>query len=129
MKNSEMQWLKEPARMVGRWVSTLAVIAGAVVALAAQVLPFIPDDWKGTVAAVSGVAGVVVAICAKVQAELTRNGVGPAGNGKDGVYSPYAVLSDPKLPALAGTEPGAVPQGGPQTSAEIEALKKQLGIG
>lgn len=110
MKDSELKWLQEPARMVGRIITVVSIIAAGVILIANNLVGVMPDGWKDDVNLVVGIATAVVLLCSKIQAELTRNGFGKEGNGKDGVYSPWTVMNNPNMPPVVGTQPGATPQ-------------------
>jgi hypothetical protein len=84
-------WMREPAKIVGWVVAAALTVAAGVTELAAEFTDLIPDKYRATVQTVVGVAAVVTVVATRVQALLTRNGIGPAGNGKDGVFSPATI--------------------------------------
>lgn len=86
-------WAREPARIVG-WIVTVAlVVASAAAELLNEVVDLLPDSWRATVRTVALTVATVGLIAARIQTWLTRNGLGPTGNGKDGVWSPATVTT------------------------------------
>ena len=84
-------WLKEPAKMVGWLVLAVITVAALVVEVCNEIGVLLPEQWQDEVRAVLGVVTVVSLVATRLQAVLTRNGLGPTGNGIDGVYSPHTV--------------------------------------
>lgn len=128
MKPNELRWLQEPAKMVGRYIAVAIVLLVLLVEILNEVASVLPEGWQVPIRSAVIAIGILGAALTQVQAVLTRNGFGPKGNGKDGVYSPWTVMNDPSLPALEGTRPGGTSQGGPQEIDEIAELKNILGI-
>lgn len=104
-------WLREPAKLVGWVVAGALAVAAGVTELAAEFTDFIPEKYRATVQAAVAVAAVVTVVATRVQALLTRNGIGPAGNGKDGVFSP-ATIDAARAQAHAGQGIGVLPSAG-----------------
>jgi hypothetical protein len=107
-------WAREPAKIVGWIVTAVFVIGGAVVELLNEVVDVLPHGWQAPVrTAVLSIAAVVV-IAGRVQTWMTRNGIGSAGNGKDGVWSPAAVVT---TQAAVAQQVAAAKGASPETSA------------
>lgn len=94
-------WATEPAKLVGWIVAAALTIAAGVTELVAQFSDLIPAKYQATVKVVVGAAAVVTVIATRIQALLTRNGLGPAGNGKDGVVSPATHAAELESTAIA----------------------------
>ena len=104
-------WAREPAKIVGWIVTAVIVVAGALTELANDVVDLLPSSWRVPVR--SAVAAVVAVglIAARVQSWMTRNGIGPAGNGKDGVWSPASVAAELESTArTVAAAKGAAPE-------------------
>ena len=102
-------WAREPAKVIG-WIVTGALLVASLVtfALSPDVLAVLPDSWAPVVRAVTGTAAAVALVGGRVQAWLTRNGVGAVGNGKDGVWSPAAVQVHEQVTAAMAATPEAI---------------------
>lgn len=87
-------WAREPAKLVGWIVTTVIVVAGAIVELGNDVVELLPASIRDEVRIGVGVAVTVGLIAGRVQTWMTRNGLGPTGNGKDGVWSPATVAAE-----------------------------------
>lgn len=105
-------WAREPAKVVGWIVTAIALLASAVTfVLSPDVLDVLPEKWKPYVRSASiAVAGAAL-IAGRIQTWLTRNGIGPVGNGKDGVWSPAGVAKAQEqvaiqVAAAKGADPG-----------------------
>jgi hypothetical protein len=104
-------WLREPAKLVGWIVAGALTIAAGVTELATEFTDLIPDKYKHTVQVVVGAAAVVTVVATRVQALLTRNGIGKPGNGKDGVIAP-ATIDAARAAAHTGQGIGVLPSAG-----------------
>ena len=91
MRDRSLSWMKEPAKMVAWLVTTVIAVCAAVLELANELLPVTPEGWRDEVRLVAGIVVAVSLIASRVQALLTRNGIGAPGKVFDGVYSPYTV--------------------------------------
>lgn len=82
-------WAREPAKLVG-WIITAVLLLCSLVSfvLSPDVLEVLPEKWKPYVRSASIAVAAVALIANRFQTWLTRNGLGKAGNGKDGVVSP-----------------------------------------
>lgn len=86
-------WAREPAKIVGWLVTAVVVIAAALVELSNDVVDLLPEKWKTPVRAATATVVTVGLIAGRLQTWMTRNGIGPQGNGKDGVYSPATYIA------------------------------------
>lgn len=100
-------WMTEPAKMVGWAVAAVIAIAAAVLELANELLPILPGSWRDEVRQAVIVVGAIALIATRVQALLTRNGIGAPGKVFDGVYSPHTVQEAMK-PSPEDMGPGGV---------------------
>jgi hypothetical protein len=90
-------WMREPAKIVGWIVTTLGLVCSAVIFVhSPDVLDVLPK-WARAASIVAASASLVLG---RLQTWLTRNGLGGAGNGKDGVWSPAAVSSSQREVAV-----------------------------
>lgn len=101
------RWLREPAKLVGWLVMAVIAVSAGLLALANEVGVVLPESWQDEVRAVVGVVTVVSLVATRVQALLTRNGVGAPGRFFDGVYAPYTVREAMK-PSPEEVAPGGV---------------------
>lgn len=100
-------WLREPAKLVGWLVLAVIAVSGGLLELANEVGVLLPSSWQGEVRAAVGVVTVVSLVATRLQALLTRNGVGRPGSFFDGVYAPYTVQVAMK-PSPEDVGPGGV---------------------
>lgn len=101
-------WAREPAKIVGWIVATVILVGAGLLEVANEVIDFLPENWKTPVRSACATVALVVLIATRVQALLTRNGLGAPGNGKDGVWSPYAVSVLAKVTAAQAATPEAI---------------------
>lgn len=105
-------WLREPAKLIGWLVTAVLLLAsGVTFVLSPDVLDVLPESWKPYVRTASIAVAAAALIAGRVQTWLTRNGLGKAGNGIDGVWSPAAVdASQKEVAARVAAAKGAAPE-------------------
>ena len=101
-------WAREPARIVG-WIVTISfLVLSGLLELANDVIDFLPESWKPYVRTAAATVAAIVLVASRIQTWMTRNGVGPAGNGKDGVWSQATVGMLAKVEAAKAQTPEAI---------------------
>lgn len=101
-------WAREPAKIVG-WIVTVGfVLAGGLLEILNEVADLLPEGWKVPVRSVAAALAGVVLVASRLQTWMTRNGVGPAGNGKDGVWSQASVAINAQIVAAQAATPEAI---------------------
>ena len=100
-------WLREPAKLVGWLVLAVIAVSGGLLELANEVGVLLPSSWQDEVRMVVGIVTGVSLLATRLQALLTRNGVGRPGAFFDGVYSPHTVQVAMK-PSPEDVGPGGV---------------------
>jgi uncharacterized protein involved in response to NO len=101
------RWLREPAKLVGWLVAATIAAAAVVLELANEVGVLLPDDWQDEIRVAVAVVTTVSLVATRMQAVLTRNGLGRPGRYFDGVYAPFTVQEAMK-PSPEDVGPGGV---------------------
>lgn len=101
-------WAREPAKLVGWIIAAVILLAGLVVSIGGAVTDLLPERARAYVVYAVGIATAVGIGATRIQAILTRNGIGKAGNGKDGVISPAYNAAELKATAAAVAQAKAV---------------------
>lgn len=105
-------WLTEPAKLVG-WLAVAVIgICATALEVANEVGVLLPGEWQDEIRAVVVAVGAVSLVATRVQALLTRNGIGRPGDYFDGVYSPdtvqIAMKPSPEQMLPGGVGPTAI---------------------
>lgn len=109
-------WLTNPLRRISTWIAGGCAVLGVVVGCLNDAVDVLPEGWRATTRGVAAALVVAGAVGAKLTARLGETGVGPGGNGRDGVWSPLSAysavvqaqtMSSRKGPHTGGDLPGA----------------------
>lgn len=117
-------WLRDPAKMVFRIVSTVVAVAGALGVALTQYADLVPHKYKAQATMVLGVCTTIGVVGTKITTFLIGHGYGPKKNGKNGAWAPEAVKAavehaqsmSARKQDHSGTDlPGAQPAGPVET--------------